>query len=98
MDLDSPSTLALIAHEIASRVFSLLSRELDQADEAFLTSVSLASLGIDSLITIEARNWWRRTFCSDQLYAADECEQLFTVSRTGNCPVERGKQEIGFGT
>lgn len=62
--LDSPSTLASVARAIASRVYSLLSRELDQTDEAFLASVSLASLGIDSLVTIEVRNWWRRTFGS----------------------------------
>lgn len=63
-ELDSPATLTLTAREIASRIFGLLSRDLDQTDEVFLASVSLASLGIDSLITIEVRNWWKRTFSS----------------------------------
>lgn len=63
-DLGSPSTLASIAREIASRIFGLLSRDLDQTDEVLLASVSLASLGIDSLITIEVRNWWKCTFGS----------------------------------
>lgn len=84
--LDSPSTLASIACAIASRVFSLLSRELDQTDEAFLASVSLASLGIDSLVTIEVRNWWRRTFgfqvSSMQLMNAGNFLDLATLAIT----------------
>lgn len=63
-DLDNPSILTSIARGIASRIFGLLSRDLDQTDEVLLASVSLASLGIDSLITIEVRNWWKCTFSS----------------------------------
>lgn len=85
-ELDSPSTLTLIAREIASRLFSLLSRELDQADEGFLASVSLESLGIDSLMTIEVRNWWKRTFCSQissmQLVNAGNFLQLAALAIT----------------
>lgn len=85
-DLDSPSTLTFIAREIASRLFNLLSRELDQADEDVLASVSLESLGIDSLITIEVRNWWRRTFWSQissmQLINAGNFLQLAALAVT----------------
>lgn len=85
-DLDSPSTLTLIAREIASRLFNLLSRELDQADEDVLASVSMESLGIDSLITIEVRNWWRRTFGSQissmQLINAGNFLQLAALAIT----------------
>lgn len=83
-ELDSPSTVTLIAREIASRLFSLLSRELDEADEGVLDSVSLESLGIDSLITIEVRNWWKRTFCSQissmQLINASNFLQLAALA------------------
>lgn len=83
-ELDSPSTVTLIAREIASRLFSLLSRELDEADESVLESVSLESLGIDSLITIEVRNWWKRTFCSQissmQLINASNFLQLAALA------------------
>lgn len=82
--LDSPSTLTLIAREIASRLFSLLSRELDQADEGALASVSLESLGIDSLMTIEVRSWWKRTFGSQissmQLINAGSFMQLAALA------------------
>lgn len=85
-ELDSPSTLTLIAREIASRLFSLLSRELDQAEESVLGSVSLESLGIDSLMTIEVRNWWKRTFCSQissmQLINAASFMQLAALAIT----------------
>lgn len=84
--LDSPSSLTLIAREIASRLFGLLSRELDPADEVVLASVSLASLGIDSLITIEVRNWWKRTFGSQissmQLINANNFLQLASLAIT----------------
>lgn len=82
--LDSPSALTLIAREIASRLFSLLSRELDQADEGALASVSLESLGIDSLMTIEVRSWWERTFGSQissmQLINAGSFMQLAALA------------------
>lgn len=85
-DLDSPSTLTVIAREIASRLFSLLSRELDTADEGVLASVSLESLGIDSLVTIEVRSWWKRTFCSQvssvQLVSASNFLQLAALAIT----------------
>ncbi|KAJ0120531.1 hypothetical protein J7T55_015260 [Diaporthe amygdali] len=84
--LDSPSSSTLIAREIASRLFGLLSRELDPADEVLLASVSLASLGIDSLITIEVRNWWKRTFGSQissmQLINANNFMQLASLAIT----------------
>lgn len=83
-ELDSPSTVTLIAREIASRLFSLLSRELGEADEGVLESVSLESLGFDSLITIEVRNWWKRTFCSQissmQLINASNFLQLAALA------------------
>lgn len=83
-ELNSPSTVTLIAREIASRLFSLLSREMGEADEGVLESVSLESLGIDSLITIEVRNWWKRTFCSQissmQLINASNFLQLAALA------------------
>lgn len=84
--LDNPSTLTLFAREIASRLFNLLSREVDQGDEDVLASVSLESLGIDSLVTIEVRNWWRRTFGSQinsmQLINAGNFLQLAALAIT----------------
>lgn len=85
-DLDSPSKLTVIAREIASRLFSLLSRELDPADEGVLVSFSLESLGIDSLIVIDVRSWWKRTFCSQvssvQLVSASNFLQLAALAIT----------------
>ena len=56
--LDQPATATFFAQEIAKRVFAFLMKEDAVAD----TSQTLTSIGADSLVAIEIRNWWKQTF------------------------------------
>lgn len=59
--LETPETIELLAHEIGLKALSLLSK----ADEELNASLSLADLGMDSLVAIEMRMWWKQTFQLD---------------------------------
>lgn len=61
-ELDTRSSALFLAHEIARRVLGYLMREDGQDQVETLLSSSLASVGMDSLMTIEIRNWWRLAF------------------------------------
>ncbi|KAJ3955154.1 hypothetical protein N0V92_008317 [Colletotrichum tropicale] len=56
--LKDPDTAKTLAHEIGRKLFSLVLR----SDDEIQTSASLADLGMDSLVAIEMRSWWRATF------------------------------------
>jgi aryl carrier-like protein len=53
-ELDSVESIDFLAHEIGSQLCSFLLR----SEEVDVT-ISLSAAGIDSLIAIEIRNWWR---------------------------------------
>jgi NADP-dependent 3-hydroxy acid dehydrogenase YdfG/acyl carrier protein len=57
----SAKTPVLIAREIGKRLFSLLL----QPDSEVNISLSLTELGMDSLIAVEMRAWWKQTFGFD---------------------------------
>lgn len=59
--LETPETLELLAREIGLKALSLLSKP----DDALNPSLSLADLGMDSLVAIEMRMWWKQTFQLD---------------------------------
>lgn len=52
------SSLEFFAQEIGLRLCSFLL----QPEEDLDVKKSLSSIGVDSLVSIELRNWWRRTF------------------------------------
>ncbi|KAK1961594.1 KR domain-containing protein [Colletotrichum sublineola] len=56
--LKDPETAKKLAYEIGKKLFSLVLR----SDDEIQTSISLAELGMDSLVAIEMRSWWRATF------------------------------------
>lgn len=56
--LKDPDTAKTLAYEIGRKLFSLVLR----SDDEIQTSASLADLGMDSLVAIEMRSWWRATF------------------------------------
>ncbi|RCI16826.1 hypothetical protein L249_1723 [Ophiocordyceps polyrhachis-furcata BCC 54312] len=60
--LSDPDAITQVSHEIGRILFRLLLLPEDTLD----TSMSLASIGIDSLASIEIRNWWRRTLGVDK--------------------------------
>lgn len=61
-ELDTPASARFLAGQIARRVLGFLMRDDDQSHVDGSLSSSLGELGMDSLMTIEIRNWWRRTF------------------------------------
>ena len=65
---DKAGCLKTITNGIASRLFSFMLQDAEDADpekNPAALSQSLTSLGVDSLVAIEIRNWWRRTFDFD---------------------------------
>lgn len=56
--LKDKESVAFLAHEIGKKLFALVLRP----EEEIQTSVSLAGLGMDSLVAIEMRSWWKTTF------------------------------------
>ncbi|KAL8969035.1 MAG: hypothetical protein Q9183_002186, partial [Haloplaca sp. 2 TL-2023] len=59
--LGHADTVGYIALEIGKHLMNLLLRSEDDLD----VTVPLAQLGLDSLVSIEMRTWWRQTFGSD---------------------------------
>ncbi|KAH0524470.1 hypothetical protein TsFJ059_006974 [Trichoderma semiorbis] len=55
--LDTPSNLDFLTAQIGICIYNLMSRDVKDLD----LSLSLTQLGVDSLVAIEIRNWWRRT-------------------------------------
>jgi aryl carrier-like protein len=55
--LDTPSSLEFLTTQIGLCIYNLMSRDVKELD----LSLNLTQLGVDSLVAIEIRNWWRRT-------------------------------------
>ncbi|KAL8952154.1 MAG: hypothetical protein Q9222_001931 [Ikaeria aurantiellina] len=74
--LRAPETVDYIALEIGKQLMNLLLRPEDELD----VSLPLAQLGLDSLVSIELRTWWRQVFGTDisvlQLLGLGTLEEL----------------------
>nr|A0A3G9H990.1 RecName: Full=Highly reducing polyketide synthase ALT1; Short=HR-PKS FUM1; AltName: Full=AAL-toxin biosynthesis cluster protein 1 [Alternaria alternata]BBG74267.1 polyketide synthase [Alternaria alternata] len=56
--LDDPASLDLVTRTIGTRIYTFMLHPLDDID----STASLTALGVDSLVTIELRNWIKRNF------------------------------------
>ncbi|KAI1379833.1 putative polyketide synthase [Hypoxylon crocopeplum] len=56
--LDEPDTFQFLAQEIANTVSTFLMK----GDEGVDLSSTLSAAGVDSLVAIEVRNWWKQNF------------------------------------
>ena len=56
-----PDTAVFLAHEIGQKLFSLLLKP----DQEPNIALGLAELGLDSMIAVEMRAWWKLTFALD---------------------------------
>lgn len=56
--LSQPDSAQMLAVEIGKKIFSFLLRP----EEDLVTSCSLSELGMDSLVAIEVKQWWKATF------------------------------------
>ncbi|KAJ0124602.1 polyketide synthase [Diaporthe amygdali] len=59
--LKAPGTAAFLAREVGRKLFSFLLK----SEEDLNTSVPLSQLGMDSLVGVEMRSWWRQAFGFD---------------------------------
>ncbi|KAL4874704.1 hypothetical protein BJY04DRAFT_233401 [Aspergillus karnatakaensis] len=59
--LDDPATPQYLAEEISRRIYSFLMKE----DPTIDTTQTLMSMGADSLVAMEIRNWWKQTLGVD---------------------------------
>lgn len=55
--LDIQANLDFLTVKIGECVYNLMSRSVEELD----TNMTLSGLGVDSLVAIEIRNWWRHT-------------------------------------
>lgn len=55
--LDVQANREFLTSQIGEVVYSLMSRDVKDLD----VNMTLSGLGVDSLVAIEIRNWWRRT-------------------------------------
>lgn len=76
------ANIQYLAHEIGLRLFSFLMRPEEELD----LQMAPASVGLDSLIAIEMRNWWRQSLGFDvtvlEILAAGSIEQLGELAAT----------------
>ena len=59
--LKTPEAANMLARAIGTKVLSLLFKPESELD----TSVGLVELGMDSLVSVELRSWWKQTFNLD---------------------------------
>ena len=60
--LNNASSVEVVAREIAHQVTIYTMRDVDQEVDL---SLSLQNFGVDSLVSIELRNWWKQAFGAD---------------------------------
>jgi aryl carrier-like protein len=89
--LDAPGNLDLLTREIGIQLYSFLARSIDELDVKQL----LSALGVDSLVTIEIRNWWRRRLGLEisvlEILSSSSIEDLGKLAADGL----RGKYHTG---
>ena len=81
--LDAQDNLDLLTREIGIQLYNFMVRSIDELD----VTQSLSALGVDSLVAIEIRNWWRRSLGLEisvlELLDSSSIEQLGKMAATG---------------
>ncbi|ETS86321.1 hypothetical protein PFICI_00149 [Pestalotiopsis fici W106-1] len=86
--LDDEATVPFFAQEIAKRICAFLMRDDDAVD----TSQTLSSLGADSLVAIEIRNWWKQTL-GIEITVLELADANTTMDLLGALAVQRLKEK-----
>lgn len=87
--LNDPATVTFLAQGIAKHVFTFLMKE----DVAIDTSQTLTSMGADSLVSIEIRNWWKQAL-GVEITVLELADKSNTVELLGALAVERLKEKF----
>lgn len=78
--LDQKSSADIITKELGNCISNFLMK----GDEAIDLSLSLSAAGVDSLVAIEIRNWWKQNLGTDvsvlELLGGGSIEQLGTIA------------------
>lgn len=83
---------AFVTREIARQLLAMLLRPVEDESEIDV-SVSLGDIGLDSLVAIEMRSWWKATFKFD--ISVLEMLGLGSVLGLGQRAVEGLKERLG---
>jgi NADPH:quinone reductase-like Zn-dependent oxidoreductase/acyl carrier protein len=86
--LDNPATAMFLSEKIAERVSIFLMVENDTIDN----SQTLTSMGADSLVAIEIKNWWKQTF-GVEVSALELADPSNTMEALGMLAVNRLKEK-----
>ena len=87
--LDQKENADFLTREIGMRIKSLILSSDDELDP----KRTLADMGVDSLVSIEIRNWWRRTLGLE--ISVLEIMNAGSVERLGSVAVEGLKAKFG---
>ncbi|KAF7531991.1 hypothetical protein G7054_g8366 [Neopestalotiopsis clavispora] len=87
--LDEQSTTTFLSEEIAKRVFSFLMQD----DAVIDGSQTLATMGADSLVAIEIRNWWKQTL-KIEITVLELSDPSSTMDVLGALAVQRLKEKL----
>jgi aryl carrier-like protein len=81
--LDLPESLGVLTREIGRTIYSFMLRSEEDMD----VSQSLTTIGVDSLVSIEIRNWWKRSLGLE--ISVLEIMTSGSIARLGEVAVER---------
>ncbi|PYI12621.1 hypothetical protein BO78DRAFT_457054 [Aspergillus sclerotiicarbonarius CBS 121057] len=87
--LEDTASVELVTREIAIKIYTFMLQPLEDLDVA----VSLASLGVDSLVTIEIRNWMKRSLGGIEVSTL-EILNAGTISSLGRLAIETLKKRF----
>ena len=78
--LDEEDSERLLAREINLQVFSIMLKEVEDLD----MEIGLSALGVDSLMAIELRRWWKRALGLElsvlEIMGSDTLKELSKVT------------------
>jgi aryl carrier-like protein len=86
--LDSSQSRHFLMHAIGIRIYEFMLQPVEEID----VSISLKALGVDSLVTIEIRNWWRRNLGIE--ISVLEILNAGTIEALGELAVQRLRAKV----